>query len=59
MASADINTLGAALLAAVHKPLAGAGGGKAAAGAFVSPISISLALVLLLNGAREGSAVHR
>jgi hypothetical protein len=62
MASSDINTLGGALLSAVRAPLeAGAAGaaGAGAAGTFVSPISVSLALVLLLNGAREGTAVHK
>ncbi|GBF89961.1 hypothetical protein Rsub_02665 [Raphidocelis subcapitata] len=60
-AAADINALGAALLSTVHRAPAAAAAAPppGAAGTFVSPISISLALVLLVNGAAEGSAVHR
>ena len=57
-ATTGMNGLGAKVLAAVHAPPA-APLGDQPVGSFVSPISISLALVLLLNGAKEGSASHK
>ena len=60
MPASDINMLGAGLLAAVHQaPAELTTGDQAAIGTFVSPVSVSLALVLLLNGATEGSTVHK